>query len=201
MKSLKQLLEVGFEFHGHHCPAMPLGLRAGLAAMNALGVERSQSHELHLISETGKAHAGGCFLDGLMMATGCTYGKSNIEKKYYNKFAFTLIDTEKGKAVRATLKPAFVEKMLQSPFVIERSKGKKPQEIPSEVLAPLLENVLSMPEEKFIEVGSVTDWTWEKTPSVFEVAACDGCGEMTFVNKLSERDGKRLCPSCIKVAS
>ncbi len=59
-----------------------MGLKAGLAAMKALGVERVQDKELSVISETGKGHVAGCFLDGIMTATGCTYGKSNIEKRY-----------------------------------------------------------------------------------------------------------------------
>ncbi|HHE04784.1 MAG TPA: formylmethanofuran dehydrogenase, partial [candidate division WOR-3 bacterium] len=42
------------KFHGHKCPAMPLGLRAASIAMNMLGVERSQDKELSVISETGK---------------------------------------------------------------------------------------------------------------------------------------------------
>jgi len=62
--------------------------------MKALNVERLQDKELRLISETGEDHAAGCFLDGLMNATGCTYGKSNIKKLYDNKMAFTLIDNK-----------------------------------------------------------------------------------------------------------
>ena len=57
---------------------MPMGLKAGLAAMKALGAERARDKELFVESETGKGHAAGCFLDGIMMAIGCTYGKSNI---------------------------------------------------------------------------------------------------------------------------
>ncbi|MBI5439611.1 MAG: formylmethanofuran dehydrogenase subunit E family protein [Deltaproteobacteria bacterium] len=48
--------------------------------------------ELHVIAETGKGHAAGCFLDGIMASTGCTYGKANIEKTHWNKMAFTLIE-------------------------------------------------------------------------------------------------------------
>lgn len=33
-----ELYQVGLALHGHKCPAMPLGLRAGLAAMEALDV-------------------------------------------------------------------------------------------------------------------------------------------------------------------
>jgi len=32
MKELKDYFETALKFHGHKCPAMPMGLRAGLAA-------------------------------------------------------------------------------------------------------------------------------------------------------------------------
>ncbi len=94
--NLQETFEVGLKFHGHKCPAMPLGIRAGMAALKVLGVERSQDKELFVRAETGKGHAACCFLDGVMTATGCTYGKSNIEKLYYNKMAFTMIDVKGG---------------------------------------------------------------------------------------------------------
>jgi len=59
---LQEYFETGLKFHGHKCPAMPMGLRAGLAALRALGVERAKNKELMVISETGKGHAAGCFL-------------------------------------------------------------------------------------------------------------------------------------------
>ena len=136
MKNLDELFELGMKFHGHKCPAMPLGLRAGLAAMKTLNVKRAQDKELFVISETGKGHAAGCFLDGIMVATGCTYGKSNIEKRYYNKMAFTLIDQQAGRAVRVSLKPDFFEKALASPFVQQRKQGVPPQDIASEIADP-----------------------------------------------------------------
>ena len=68
MINAKDYFDVGIKFHGHKCPAMPLGLRAGAAAMNALGVERSQDKELVMVVETGNDHAAGCFVDGLMHA-------------------------------------------------------------------------------------------------------------------------------------
>ncbi len=42
----KKLLEIGMEFHGHKCPAMPLGIRAGLSAMKKLGVNHASNKEL-----------------------------------------------------------------------------------------------------------------------------------------------------------
>jgi formylmethanofuran dehydrogenase subunit E len=172
-----ETFDMAVKFHGHRCPAMPMGLRASLAAMKRLGVERAPDKELYVIAETGKGHAAGCFLDGIMAATGCTYGKSNIEKTYWNKMAFTLVDTKNGKAVRVSLKPEFFEKALQSPFVEQRKQGVPPQDVPAEVLKPLLERVLALPEEQFLNVSEVFDRPWQGGRACFETVRCGGCGE------------------------
>lgn len=198
MINAKDYLETGLIFHGHKCPAMPLGLRSGAAAMNALGVKRSKDKELLLIAETGDDHAAGCFVDGLMTVTGCTYGKSNIDKTYYGKMAFTLIDTRTQKAVRAQLKPEFFANMLKSPFVEQRKAGVLPQDIQPEITDPLVERILNVPEEHFIAISPVFDYPLEKKKGVFETELCAQCGERTFVHKLQEIDGKKLCIPCVE---
>ncbi len=192
----EKLLELGFAFHGHKCPAMPLGLRAGLKAMEILGVERSKDKELHVIAETGKGHAAGCFLDGIMVATGCTYGKSNIEKRYWDKMAFTLIDTKTNRAVRVSLKPEFFAKALHSPFVERRKQGIPPQDIPFEVLKPLLDRILSMPYEEFLDVSEVFEYKFERKPGCFTAVPCAICGELTFEKSLRVKNGKLVCIPC-----
>ena len=197
MKDLKELLEVGLKFHGHKCPAMPMGLRAGIVAMKALGVQRSQDKELSVVSETGKGHAAGCFLDGIMTATGCTYGKSNIEKRYFNKMAFTLIDQQTGRAVRVSLKADFFEKALTSPFVQKRKAGVPPQNIEPEITDPLIERILGLDESAFLEIGPVHQVQVSKGKASFTAKRCDVCGESTFVNKLRmTEDGRLVCFPC-----
>lgn len=197
MKELKEMVEIGMAFHGHKCPAMPMGLRAGMAAMKTLGVERSQDKELFVIAETGKGHAAGCFLDGIMTATGCTYGKSNIEKRYFNKMAFTLIDQTTGRAVRVSLKPDFFEKALASPFVQKRKEGVPPQDIAPEIADPQVERILSIDESAFLDIGEVHSTTVKKGKAVFTAKRCADCGELTFVNKLREtEDGNLVCIPC-----
>lgn len=187
MNIMKEMeMEAAMAFHGHKCPAMPLGYRSGQAAMKALGAERAQDKELYCISETGKGHAAGCFLDGIMAATGCTYGKSNIEKKYYNKMAFTLIDAVNGKAVRVRLKDDFFGNMLNSPFVQQRKQGVPPQDVPAEIADPLVNKVLTMPEEMFLEIGEVADYEFPKGQGCFDTDVCPVCGERVFVNKLTD---------------
>jgi formylmethanofuran dehydrogenase subunit E len=193
----EELFEVGLKFHGHKCPAMPMGIKAGLAAMKALGVDRAQDKELHLKAETGKGHAAGCFLDGIMTATGCTYGKSNIEKLYFNKMAFTLIDQKTGKAVRVSLKPDFFEKALASPFVQKRKAGVPPQDIEPEITNPLVNRILGLKDEEFLDIGKVHEVEVKKGKGIFVAKRCKKCGELTFVNKLREtEDGNLVCIPC-----
>ena len=197
MKEFKKYYDTAMKFHGHKCPAMPMGLRAGLAAMKALGVERSKDKELIVESETGKGHAAGCFLDGIMTATGCTYGKANIRKLYYNKMAFTLIDAGTGSSVRVSLKPDFFEAALNSPFVQERKKGVLPQDIAKEITDPIVERVLSIPEEDFLDIGETKQLDVKAKKGLFEAGRCERCGEMTFINKLRiTEDGRQVCIPC-----
>lgn len=200
METLKEFLDVALEFHGHKCPAMPMGLRAGIAAMKALGVVRAKDKELVVESETGKEHAAGCFLDGVMVSTGCTYGKGNINKLYYSKMAFTLIDVKSGKAIRVSLKPEFFEKALQSPFVQERKKGVPPQDIPSAITTPLVERISNLPESEFLNISKVFHREVKKGATNFEVKRCFKCGEAVFTDKLKEApDGKLLCIPCAEL--
>ena len=197
MKEFNEYFDTAIKFHGHKCPAMPMGLRAGLAAMKALGVERSKDKELFVEAETGKGHAAGCFLDGIMTATGCTYGKANIQKLYYSKMAFTLIDVKTGKAVRVSLKPEFFEKALNSPFVQERKKGVPPQDIPAAVTDPLVDRVLGLPEADFLNISAVFHKDTKKGSGNFEVKRCAKCGEAVFTDKLTKApDVRLLCIPC-----
>jgi len=197
MNDFEQILDVGLKFHGHRCPAMPMGLKAGLAAMEALGVERAPDKELYVKAETGRGHAAGCFLDGIMTATGCTYGKSNIEKLYYNKMAFTLIDQKSGRSVRVSLKPGFFEKALQSPFVQQRKSGVPPQDVPADIADPLINRVLGLENDQFLDISEIKTIEVGRGRGVFDARACDICGEITFVNKLRlTADGKMACIPC-----
>ena len=197
MNNIQEYFETGLKFHGHKCPAMPMGLRAGVAAMKALGVERSKDKELFVEAETGSGHAAGCFLDGVMTATGCTYGKSNIKKLYYSKMAFTLIETKTGRAVRVSLKPEFLEQALQSPFVQKRKEGVLPQDVPAEITNPQVERIMGLPESAFLVTGQVFQRDVKKGTTSFEVKRCSECGEATFTNKLTKApDGRLLCVPC-----
>ncbi len=80
----KKLLNKMFDFHGHKYWASALGLRAGLFALEKLGVKRSNVKELFVVLETGYNHGAGCFDDGVRFATGCTEGQ-DCKLKFYEE--------------------------------------------------------------------------------------------------------------------
>ena len=191
----KEMFEHGVFFHGHLCPAMPLGIRAGLLARGRLKVERAKSKELMLLSETGTGHLMQCFLDGVMMATGCTYGKGNCKKLYYNKMAFILIDVVEERAVRVALTPDFIKEALNSPFLERRQQGIPPEMIEPEIAEAAVNRVLSLPEEEIFKVSDVYEYHYiyaQEGPPEF----CNLCGEVVFGSKARVKKGKVYCLPC-----
>ncbi len=73
-----------------------LGVRIGLAGMKALGFGKSPAKkQLLVISETD-----GCFVDGVIAATGCTVGHRALRVEDYGKVAVTFVDTKTARTVR-----------------------------------------------------------------------------------------------------
>ena len=197
MSDLKELFEIGVKFHGHKCPAMPMGLRVGLAAMQALGVERAQDGQLMALVELGEDHCATCFADGVQMATGCTFGKGNIRKQHYGKFGLTLIDKKTGRAVRVSPKPEVMQANRQSPFMTDyRKKGIPASQVPPEVVQPLLDKVLGATADQLLNIGEVHARTWRDRPHSFEGFLCELCGEMTVEPYGRVLGDKRVCIPC-----
>jgi len=77
-----------------------------------------------------------------------------------------------------------------------RKKGVLPQDIPADVVDPLVEKVLQMPEEIFLEVGPVKKYEFPKGRGCFETVLCAECGERVFADKVTESDGGVVCVPC-----
>ena len=191
-----ELLEMAIKFHGHKCPAMPLGLRAGWVAMEKLGVERASNKELFCYLETGPAHAMMCFGDGVQVATGCTYGKGNIEKLNYSKIGIILIDVKNKKAVRVNINPEFHKMAIGSQFVQMRKNGIEPKDIAPEIIDPLVEKVMQASDGKLFKISNVFNFDFKPTKSTFELHECEKCGETVFATAIRIVDGKTLCLPC-----
>ncbi|MCX6568190.1 MAG: FmdE family protein [Candidatus Aminicenantes bacterium] len=189
--------EHGLAVHGHKCPAMPMGLRVGAAAMNALGVERAKDGQLLALLELGEDHCATCFADGIQTITGCTLGKGNIKKLHYGKWGVTLVETATGRAVRVTPKAAAMLANKQTAFFKEyREKGVPASKVPPEVVEPLVERVMAAPDEALLTVGPVFHYDIPHRPHSFSSLVCDECGEMVVEGYARIVGDKRVCIPC-----
>jgi len=197
MVSPKDFYEAGLVLHGHKCPAMPMGLRVGAAAMNALGVERAKDGQLLALLDLGEDHCATCFADGVQMITGCTFGKGNIKKQHFGKWGLTLVEVATGRAVRATPKAEAMLANKQSTFFKDyREKGVPASKVPAEVVEPLVERVMGAPDEKLLSVGEVFQHALAPHPHSFASLVCDGCGEMVVEGYARIVGDKKVCQPC-----
>jgi formylmethanofuran dehydrogenase subunit E len=189
--------ESAFFIHGHVCGGMPLGFRAGLAALNALSGERELNMAKLVFVETGTGHAAGCFADGAQMATGCTFGKGLIQRTEYGKWAMTLVDKETYKAVRVSVRPEVMKASFDSPFVRMRKEGIKPTEVPLDVSKSLVENLMQKSDGELFVISDVFDHDLPKAPKpTFELVTCHQCGEVVAANKARVKNGESVCLPC-----
>lgn len=189
--------ESAFFIHGHVCGGMPLGFRAGLAALNTLSSERELNMAKLVFVETGTGHAAGCFADGVQMATGCTFGKGLIQRTEYGKWAMTLVDKDLYKAVRVSVRPEIMEASFDSPFVKMRKEGTRPTEVPLNISKSLVENLLQKGDDELFIIADVFDYDLPKAPKpTFELVACHQCGEVVAANKVRIKNREFVCFPC-----
>ncbi len=187
--------EWAYEFHGHKCPFMPIGFRMGTLAMEKLGVGKSPNHEMHVFSEMGIGHPQGCMQDGIMSATGATFGKGMIEKLFYGKVAATFFYPGKG-GVRIALRNEFADSLAPLEFFVYRKKGVEPSDIPAEVSGEIIDKVLKATDKKLFKVELLPDMKWTPVKGSFNKGKCDICGEYVFERYLRRKEGKTVCIPC-----
>ena len=174
---------------------MPIGFRMGTIALEKLGVEKSQNHEMHVLSEMGVGHPQGCMQDGIMAATSATFGKGLIEKLYYGKEAATFWYPGKG-AVRMALKNEFQDKLAPHEFFKYRKKGIEPSKIPDPVRQDIIDIVLNASVDDLFNIKMLPDFVYKPVKGSFAKAKCEVCGEYVFERYLRVKDGKKVCIPC-----
>lgn len=190
-------LEFGQKFHGHKCPAMPLGLRAGAAAMNKLGIERAKDGQIIAFVDLGDDHCATCYADGLQVIMGTTFGKGNIKKTHKGKWAVTVVDKKTKKAVRVTPKAEAMLANKQTPFFKDyREKGIPASKVPPGIVDPLVVKVMSAPQEMLFNISKVFDYDLRESPHSFNSFVCEECGEMTVMEYGRVKIDKKVCQDC-----
>ncbi|MCX7854649.1 MAG: FmdE family protein [Anaerolineae bacterium] len=194
------LLKAG-ELHGHFCPFLALGVRAGLIAMQALGVQENPGME----DVVAILECNNCFSDGVQVVTGCTFGNNALIYRDVGKTAFTLARRD-GEAVRVALRADFVEgfrsRIPEEANVLFRKIVQEHQEATPEERARLNElwteasfRQLEIPQE---EVFIVQRLHVEVPPRsrIFASVRCALCGESVMETRARIKDGQPVCIPC-----
>jgi formylmethanofuran dehydrogenase subunit E len=161
------------DFHGHACTGIVLGTRITLAAMKALGLKPGERHKnLIVYTEIDR-----CMTDAVQAITGCSLGHRSLKLADYGKFAATFVNTDTGKAVRAT-----VNEYFGNDIPLEETL-KKLASIPDSQLVSLEVVMVEIPE---------TDLPGPPKKK----AACAACGERIMDGRAIMVGGKTLCRTC-----
>lgn len=196
-----EYFKAGLLLHGHKCPAMPMGLRAGMAALEVLGVERAADGQLTALIEIDSEHCATCYADGVMMATGCTFGKGNIRKLGYGKFVLTLIDNKSGRSVRVATRNEVIKRNQESEFIQFRKNGIPASKIDPALVEPSVDYILAEPTDHLFKIGPVQEI--KVTPGRahdFNTFICSDCGEVAVERYARVKNGKVVCIPCAEKA-
>ncbi|NOZ20151.1 MAG: formylmethanofuran dehydrogenase [Planctomycetes bacterium] len=170
-RDLPPSLKGAVEFHGHLCPGLLIGYRAGAVALERLGVTRAEDEELVAIVENDS-----CSVDGIQFLTGCTFGKGNLFFRDHGKQVFTVARRPSGEGVRLALRPGVMEGKDRESLIDDFLQKK------DEELFDIEMSTVNLPKEAEIH-GSVI---------------CDDCGEPTMKTRTKKFGDKMLCIPCAK---
>ncbi len=179
---LEYYLEKSAEDHDHLCPRQVLGVRIGLAGLEALGFsETPKKKRLMVICETD-----GCFVDGVTSVTNCTVGHRTLRIEDYGKIAATFIDVQTEQAIR----------IAPHPQVRERAYAYVPQE--KRHYFAQLYGYQIMPIEELLVFETVNLQT-AITQIIGKLGVrvnCAICGEEIINQREIIRDGMTMCRAC-----
>jgi formylmethanofuran dehydrogenase subunit E len=193
---LAEYVRCGTLAHGHVCPPLVLGVRAGFVAMSRLGVGRAVERELFAFVELGSDHYAQGFADGIQFVTACTFGKDLIFRFPHGKIGVRLVDQARGRAVRVSPRPETIARLEGTGwFRACASTGSFASDCPE--LAELAsDEFLTAPEDALFTVSPVFPLGFERPSPSFESITCDACGEGVLAPYAREVNGGHLCVLC-----
>ncbi|OGP71141.1 MAG: hypothetical protein A2Z73_06245 [Deltaproteobacteria bacterium RBG_13_60_28] len=208
---LEGLLHQAEAFHGHRCPFLALGVKAGQYALNYL---QDHHHEHEHGHSHGHSHAPeevvavlegiNCFTDGIQAVTGCTLGNNGLIVKDLGKTAVTVARKRDGAAVRLAVRPDFREGMfarypaagpLFEKVMVQRQATAEERHRFQHLWEAIARRELEVPLEEQFVVAKQTI-RLPDTARKMETAVCSRCGEGVLAAKVKAQDGQNLCLAC-----
>jgi formylmethanofuran dehydrogenase subunit E len=193
---LARFVRCGSLLHGHPCPPLVLGIRAGAVAMAHLGVERATERELIAMVELGSDHYAQGFADGIQVVTGCTFGKDLIVRVPHGKLGVRLVDQSRRHAVRVVPRPEAIADLERTPWFRACADAGAFATTCAELSETAIAGLLERAEDVLFSVSAVFPMHIDDPPPSFATVTCDGCGESVLVSYAQAVGGSRLCVAC-----
>ena len=197
---LNGLLQHAETIHGHRCPFLALGVKAGQYAMDYLDHENTGMEEMVAIVECNN-----CFTDGIQVVTGCTFGNNALIYKDLGKTAVTVARRLDGAAVRLVVHPDFRERLFErypaagplfEKVVVQRLGDAEDlhrfHHLWEAVARRELEEV-DLAEQFLMETLTIQMPAYAP---IFATEVCDRCGEGVMESRIRAQGGQKVCLAC-----
>ena len=177
-------------FHGHSCPGLAIGIRAGEWAMREFG--RSADEEIVAVVESDM-----CAVDAIQYLVGCTFGKGNFIFLDYGKNAFSFFRRSDGKNARLMSRGGLLLDLREE----ENSLAPDDAEGREQIRQRMIERIMQAEFETLFSFGPAQIAMPEKA-RIHKSIRCDACGEMTMATRIlcdtELTAGRQLCIPCCK---
>ena len=177
-------------FHGHSCPGLAFGIRAGEWAIGEFG--RAADEEIVAVVETDM-----CAVDAIQYLVGCTFGKGNFIFLDYGKNAFSFFRRSDGKNARLMSRGDLLLDLREEQNAIAPDDAEGREQIRQRMIARIMQAEF----ETIFTIGPAQIAMPEKA-RIHKSIRCDACGELTMATRIlcdSElTDGRNLCIPCRK---
>lgn len=166
---IHKLFDKAAVLHGHKCPGLAIGVRAAAEAIRILKIQNIQDKNLYCVAESMA-----CYIDGIQVLSGCTFGKGNLIYRPTGKTAFSFYIDGTDRCVRFLLKDIG--------FDGDRSAK--------------IEYILTAPLQKIFEVGKPRRELLYSRREHSATVRCPVCGELTEEHMMLQKDGRAVCRDC-----
>ena len=199
---LEGLLRQAEAIHGHLCPFVSLGVKAGQYAMKFLDTGSTGMEEVVAIVECNN-----CFTDGIQVVTGCTFGNNALIFRDLGKTAVTVALRGNGRGVRLVVRPQYREEMfarypaaapLFGKVVVQRNATPEEEHHFHHIWPAMAHKELERPLEESLVVKEVS----VKLPPyarIFPSVVCSQCGESVMEPRIRLVQGQPTCLPCAGV--
>ncbi|MGQ9826060.1 MAG: FmdE family protein [Desulfotomaculales bacterium] len=184
-------------YHGHLCPELAVGYRAGLIARASLNLNRRNAHEFFVVAENLSSA-----IDALQYLTGCTFGNQSFYAYETGKHVYYFARYNQEQVLHEALRISLINPLIDlspyQPIAARLCAGKAaPEEVSlyHRAISQAVKDILNLPEESLFTQKVVSI----RRPQPFSRHAysrCARCGEVVAAFSIVAINDRPLCPVC-----